>query len=47
MVMMLQAKLGLGTVAYAIVIGPLIQAMLPAFDRPARAAVPEGAAAST
>lgn len=35
---LLGGKLGLGTVAYALVIGPLIQAMLPMFDRPARAA---------
>lgn len=32
---LLGGKLGLGTVAYAVVIGPLIQAMLPAFARPA------------
>lgn len=34
---LLGGALGLGTVAYAFVIGPLIQAMLPLFDRPAHA----------
>ena len=42
----LGGKLGLGTLAYALVIGPLIQAMLPAFDRPARTPVAGYATAS-